>query len=155
MALPAGVSVLLLFHAILFVLVALAVAVAGWLLAPPAWVTSPDAPERWLREARTMASDVQRLVDDGATLPDDRVRRRLLPLSGRLDRHAELAPAAVDDDLVVGVTRLAIGCRVVGTELTRAQRLDWDAPDGEVAAVAAVAEDLSRALATDGDTAAT
>lgn len=148
MALPAGVGVLLLFHAALLVTVAVAVAVVGSLLAPPAWVTSPDGPERWAAEARTMARDVQRVVDDGRTLPYDRVQRRLLPLSSRLDRHAELAPPAVDDDLVVGVTRLAIGCRAVGMELTRAQRLDWDAPDGEIAAVGTVAAELTTALAS-------
>lgn len=146
MAYPAGVGVVLLFHAGLVLLVAVAVTAVGSLLAPPAWVRSPDGPNRWTAEARALTRDVQQVLDDGETLPYDRVQRRLLPLSSRLDRHAALAPATIDDDIVVAVTRLAIGCRVVGMELTRAQRLEWAAPGSDVAAVAAVADELSVAL---------
>lgn len=146
MALPTAVGGVLLFHAVLVLLVAVSVATVSPHLARPSWVDAPEGQRRWVAEARSMTHDVQRTLAAGETLPYDTVQRRLLPLSSRLDRHAELAPVTVDTDLVVAVTRLAIGCRVVGMELTRAQRLDWAAPGSEVAAVAAVADELSTAL---------
>ncbi|SEP25912.1 hypothetical protein SAMN04487948_12815 [Halogranum amylolyticum] len=141
-----GVELTLLFQASLFGVVATAILVVGTRLAPPEWTDGPEAATRWAAELRPVVCEVRRtLAADGAARYD-RLQRRLLPLSTRLDRHAATAPPAVDDELVVCVTELGYGCRAVGMELTRAQRVDWEAPDGEVVVVRSVAEEVLTAL---------
>ncbi|SFK89001.1 hypothetical protein SAMN04487950_1672 [Halogranum rubrum] len=149
MAPDPGVGLTLLFQAALLGVVATAIFVVGTVLAPPKWVDSPDGASRWVEEARLVVRETQQVLDDGESRSYDRLQRRLLPLSSRLDRHAEIAPPAVDDRLVVGLTELGYGCRAVGMELTRAERLDWSAPGGDVATARSVAAELVVAL--DGD----
>lgn len=137
-----GVELTLLFQAVLLGVVATAIFAVGTLLSPPDWVDAPGAATRWTEETLPVVRDVQEALDVEGPVAYDRLQRRLLPLSSRLDRHAGFAPAAVDDRLVASVTELGYGCRAVGMELSRAERVDWDAPGSDVAAVRAVAEEL-------------
>lgn len=146
MALVSGVELTLLFHAVLLGTVVTAISVVGWLLAPPDWGDTPGAATRWADEVCPLVCEVQQTLDVGESAPHDRLQRRLLPLSSRLDRYAGTAPATVDDCLVGGVTELGYGCRTIALELTHTERVDWDAPGSEVEAVRDVADDLRAEL---------
>jgi hypothetical protein len=142
MTFVSGVELTLLFQAVLLGTVVTAISVVGWLLAPPDWGDTPGAATRWVDEVSPLVCEVQQTLDAGENVPHDRLQRRLLPLSSRLDRYAGIAPATVDDCLVGGVTELGYGCRTLGMELTHTERVDWGAPGSEVEAVRDVADDL-------------
>lgn len=78
-----------------------------------------DAPMRddWRAGALELAREVQRTVE-----PDERPRdlddasRRLLPLSGRINRHVRAAPAGVEAAVYRELYELGVACQRVAVE---------------------------------------
>lgn len=77
-----------------------------------------DPVDDWYDEAATLVREVETTADRDGVVAGDAVRRRVIPLSARLQGHARTAPGDVDDDLVRDVYGLGTACYRVGMEHT-------------------------------------
>jgi len=101
------------------VLVAAAALAGYWWLTRSAEDTgSSTAPTDWYAEATALATEVRRLAERDGIADHDRIQRRVLPLSGRIRKHARAAPVGVDEHHVQQLYDLGEACYVVGMEHT-------------------------------------
>lgn len=107
-------------------LVLVAVGVAAYLLGSRNEGSTSDV-VAWSEGARDLAREVQEAVSAFERPADpDRVSRRLLPLSARIQGHVRAAPAAVEEGTYRDLFQLGVTCQRVALE----HRPVGTSPDG-------------------------
>jgi len=107
-------------------LVLVAVGVAAYLLGRRRDGAPSDVDE-WGDGARDLAREVREAASTAGRPADpDRVARRLLPLSSRIQGHVRAAPAAVEEGTYRGLFELGVACQRVALE----HRPVGTSPDG-------------------------
>lgn len=108
-----------------------------------------DPTEAWYDEATSLTREVQQLADrTNESLDQDRLRRRLLPLSNQLQGHVRTAPENVDERALRAVYDLGADCYRVGMEHTTRDAAHTGVfIEDKMAAVGASAEDVEALLA--------
>lgn len=81
--------------------------------------------ETWRESAADLAREVQQTASAADGRADhDRVARRLLPLSGRIQRHVRTAPPSVEERTYRDLFELGVACQQVAVEHRPVTRLD-------------------------------
>lgn len=97
-------------------LVLAAAAVAAYLLRSRDG-DDPSDVEAWHEGARDLAGEVRRAASSVDRPADrDRISRRLLPLSGRIQGHVRAAPGSVEAAAYRGLFELGVACQRVALE---------------------------------------